>query len=521
MDQKSEDSRVSWIVLLIVSLSALITTLDSTFMNVSIKYLIVDLNTTLGIIQLIIASYALTIASLMLFGGKMQDILGRKKTFLTGAVIYGFGSFIAAISINSLMLFLGWSILEGIGAAFMIPAAISIITGSYDGEKRTFALGMRGAIAGIAAALGPLIGGFLTTFLSWRYGFALELAVIFVILILSGKIKHFPKTMDKSKLSKSGILLSIFGLSTLVIGIWSFNYPYNRPVTACLIIIGLVTLILFFLNEKGRIKRNEEPLTDIRLFKDKNFTAGTISRVIIQIAIAGSIFILPVFLQQIVETDAFSTGLALLPLTIGYLIFSIASSKLASHVQPRYIISLGFLVSIGGSIFLSYQFDLNTTIWQLVPGTFLLGTGMGLSLPLSTDVILSSTKHEKHSDASGIISTASNFGSSIGTALVGTVLIIGLFSGMTTAVTEASPGNYSEEQIQHEVDGWLQKMSTSNVSELKSNESSTLSILVNKTVRTEMKTTFQFVSLIFFIGFIASLFIRPNKTSDIPFKKKN
>ncbi len=513
MEKKSIDSKEGWLILIIVSLSTFNLTLDSTFMNVSFSYLIVDLNTTLSAIQLIIATYTLTVASLMLLGGKLQDIIGRKETFLTGAVIYGFGTIIATLSVNAIMLLFGWSILQGIGAALMTPAAVSIITGSYNGEKRTFALGMRTAIAGIAAALGPLIGGFLTTFFSWRYGFALEMVLVFVIIILSGKIKKFPKTMDKSNLDKKGVLLSIFGLSTLVIGIWSINYIRNFTISAGLIVTGLGILILFFLSENRRIKENKVPLTDIRLFKDRNFTVGTVCRVIIQLAMAGFIFILPVFLQQIVQSNAFTTGIALVPLTIGYLIFSIASSKIASRVQPRYIISLGFLVATAGSIFLSYQFNLNTTIWQLIPGTFILGAGMGLSLPLTTDVIMSSVSNKKHSDASGIISTFSNLGSSLGTALVGVVLIMGLFSGMTMAVHQTFPGKYSDEEIQGEVNGWLEEMRTSNVSELKLNENSTLSILINTTVSNEMKSTFQFVGLIFFLGFITSLFIRPLKLS--------
>jgi Na+/melibiose symporter-like transporter len=282
-------------------------------------------------------------------------------------------------------------------------------------------------------------------------------------------------------------------------------------ISSLLIFIGLLILVLFFLNENRRIKRNKEPLTDIGLFKDRNFTTGIISRVILQLAMAGTIFILPVFLQQIIQSNAFITGLALLPITIGYLLFSIVSSKIAYRIQPRFIISIGFLVATAGSILLSYQFNLNTTVWQLVPGTFLLGAGMGLALPLSTDIIMSSVSYEKHSDASGITSTFSNLGSSIGTALVGAVLIMGLFSGMNMAVNQTFPGEYSEDQIQHEVDGWLEKMRTSNVTDLKLNQHTNLFILINKTVENEMKTTFQFVGLVFFIGFLTSLFIRPLK----------
>jgi EmrB/QacA subfamily drug resistance transporter len=509
----SIDSKESWLVLITVSLSAFIITLDSTFMNVSLSYIIGDLNTTLSTVQLIILTYTLTVASLMLFGGKLQDIIGRRKTFITGAVIYGIGAFIATLSLNSMMLFVGWSILEGVGSAFMIPAVISIITGSYLGEKRTFALGVRTAIAGGAAALGPLIGGFLTSFLSWRYGFALELAIVLLVLVLSRKIKHFPPTLDKSELDKLGILLSGTGFFALVLGIWSINFLKNHFLSIGLIIMGILILILFVIGENRRIKINKEPLTDIRFFTNRNFTTGTVNRVLIQMTMAGTIFILPVFLQQIIQADAFTTGLALLPLTLGYLIFSITSSKLASNFEPRYIISSGFLMAMVASIFLSYQFNLYTSIWQLVPGTFFLGAGMGLSLPLSTDVTLSAVPLKKHSDASGLVSTFSNLGSSMGTAVVGIVLIMGLINGMTTAVTDTFPEQYTPEQIQPQVNGWLEKMSASNVTELKAHEQSHLSVLVNVTVNEEMKTTFQFVGLIFLAGFISSLFMKPLNSS--------
>ncbi|MGB9937484.1 MAG: MFS transporter [Methanobacterium sp.] len=512
--EKLDSSSPGWAVLIIVSLSAFIITIDSTFMNVAITNLVVDLDTTVTVIQLIIATYALTMASLMLLGGKMQDIIGRKKAFLLGAIIYGVGTSIAALSINSLMLLIGWSILEGIGAALMTPATASIITGSYEGKKRAFAIGIWTAIAGIAAAIGPILGGFLTTFFSWRYGFALELVIVFVILGLSGKIRYFPKTMDKSQLDKLGIILSILGLSIFVLGILSLNFTKNWIISLSIIIIGLLILGLFYIRQKRRIKKGKEPLTDIRLFKDRNFTFGNISRLIMQLALAGSVFVLPVFLQLVTGANAFTTGLVLLPLTAGLLICSIATSKLAAYFEPKYIISAGFLVAFTGSLFLSTQFSLNTELWQIIPGTFLLGVGIGLSLPLSADVVLSSASQEKQSDASGIMSTFANLGSSMGTAVIGIILIIGIFSGLSSAVNQVYPGEFTKEEIQQNIGGWVQKMQTTDIPGLKSDKASSIFKIVDLTITNAMKITFYFVSVIFLIGFITSLFIRPFKVSD-------
>ena len=168
----------SWFPLILVAFASFIITLDSTFMNVSISQLVVDLNTQVSVVQMIICFYTLTTASLMLVSSKLQDIIGKRTIFLIGAGIYGLGALIAALSQNALMLFIGWSLLEGIGGAFMTPAVVSIISGTYSGEKRTFALAISSAIVGIAAAIGPLFGGVVTTFLSWRYGFVFELLII-------------------------------------------------------------------------------------------------------------------------------------------------------------------------------------------------------------------------------------------------------------------------------------------------------------------------------------------------------
>lgn len=514
MEKISENSKVGWMVLIIVSLSTFIIVIDSTFMNVAITNLVVDLNTTVSVIQLIIATYALTMASLMLFGGKMQDIIGRKKTFLTGAIIYGIGTIIAALSINSLMLLLGWSILEGLGAALMTPATASIITGTYVGKDRAYALGIITAMAGIAAAIGPLLGGFLTTFLSWRYGFGLELVIVVVILASSGKIKYFPKTLERSQLDKLGVILSILGLSIFILGILSLNFLKNREYSLIIMFIGIIILALFYILQGRRIKNGKEPLTDIRLFKNRNFTIGNITRMIMQLALAGAVFVLPVFLQQVTGANAFQTGLALLPLTAGVLIFSIVPSKL-SRFEPRYIIASGFLISLVGSLILSYQFNLNTDLLHLIPGTFLLGSGIGLAIPVSANVVLSSASQKKQSDASGIMSTFQNLGSSLGTAFIGVILIIGIISGLAGAVDETFPGKYSEDQINENLKGWIEKMQTTSIVGLKSNESSTAFTIVNLTIRNAMKTTFHFVCLIFFIGFITSLFIRPIKGLEI------
>ena len=203
-----EESKTGWLTLIIVTLSVFIIVIDKTFLNVAISALIRDLHTNIETIQYIIAIYSLIMASLMIIGGKIQNIMGRKKTFLIGASIYGVGTIIAAASINSAMLLLGWSILEGIGAALMMPATTSIISGSYSGERRAFSLGIISSMASGAGSIGPILGGFLTTYYTWRYAFALELVVVIIILLSSRVISPFPAIAKWSDFNISGAVFS-------------------------------------------------------------------------------------------------------------------------------------------------------------------------------------------------------------------------------------------------------------------------------------------------------------------------
>ncbi len=216
-------------------------------------------------------------ASLMLIGGRLQNILGRKRTFLTGAVIYGVGTVVAALSINSTMLLIGWSILEGVGAALMMPATTSIISGSYEGERRAFALGITSSMASGAGTIGPIIGGFLTTYYSWRYAFGLELIIVLVIVLFSREISSFPPTMKWTDLNVVGAINSASGIFLFVIGILLLNNPKNWNIAPYPIIIGILLLIIFYFYQKNRINHNKEPLVDITLFKDRGFTLANIS----------------------------------------------------------------------------------------------------------------------------------------------------------------------------------------------------------------------------------------------------
>lgn len=496
----------SWLILIVLSLSAFIIAIDSTFMNVAISTLVVDLNTQLSVIQGIIAVYTLTMACLMLFGSKVMDIIGRKKAFVTGVIIYAIGTSVATISTSAGMLLIGWSILEGIGAALMMPATAAIITSKYEGKDRIFALGVWGAVGAMAAAIGPLFGGFLTTFFSWRYGFGIEVLIAIIILIYSRKITESAPILQWKDLDVIGALLAGIGFLLIVLGTLYLNSVSTWPQVAGAIGTGLVILALFFFWQKRRLKKSKEPLLDVTIFKNRNFTFGNINLLVINLGFAGALFVVPVFLQTVTGLNAFSTGLTIMPMTIAILLFAFTANKISSKIKATYLITISFLLALIGALLLSTVFSFDTTPYDVIPGLVLIGIGIGLANPLLSDIIVSSVRAERQSDASGVLNTGTNLGKSIGTALIGVILLVGTFSALATEIDKDYP-QLSDQQIKDHITGWVQSLKTTNLTALKTQQTIAAEI-VDNTIAKAMNQAFQGLSLIFFIGIILSLFIR-------------
>ncbi|WP_292472551.1 MFS transporter [Methanosphaera sp.] len=516
MDEK-EITDVTWIPLLLISLAAFIITLDSTFMNVAISQLITDLNTTVSTVQLIISFYTLITASLMLIGSRLQDIIGKKKVFLIGAGIYGIGALLAAISQNALMLFTGWSLLEGIGGSLMTPATISIASQTYKSDKRTFALAMISAMAGIAAAIGPLFGGIVTTFLSWRYGFVLELLIIIVVFIFSGKIQNFEPTLTKKDFDLTGSILLIFGLMSFVLGILLLEE--DVIITVSLVILSLVILSLFASYEYGLTKGEKTPLIDINMLKVRNLSVGTLIRLITSLAMGGSLFAISIFLQSVLKYDAFTTGLNLLPATVGILLSSIIAPKLTSKINHKTLMIVGFLISMLAATILSTRFGVNTTFSTIAPGMFLFGLGLGFVLSLGIDISLAGTKEKNQSTASGLLSTGQTLGMSMGTAIIGCMLIVGATWGLHDAVNTYAPNQINDEQFHAESQEYLQKMGQINITELQGNTGIKEQI-VNTVLTDAMKFVMSVTSAILAIGLLLTLALNDIKSYQLKRLKK-
>jgi MFS family permease len=370
--------------------------IDTTIMNVSISALVEDLNTTVSGVQAAISIYALVMAAFILIGGKLADIVGKKRIFIIGLIIYGVGTTIASFSQNLAMLIFGWSILEGIGGALMIPNIQTIVRGEYEGEDLAFSYGIIGAVGAVGAAVGPIVGGFFTTFFSWRWAFRTELLIVIIVLVLTRYITRDQLPDERPRFDFVGALLSVFGWSTIVFGVLlaqTYGFflakqpfvigsieiaPLGLSITPVLIGIGFLLILLLLAWER----RKEESGGD-GLFKPS-----------IQVGMSAAfLYIVPLMLQLSFEFTAMQTGLALMPFSISMLIFAIIGARLSSRFFANRIIQVGFILAAVGLGAVGASIQPGATPSDLVLGA-VFGMGVGLIASQILNLILSSVKPE-------------------------------------------------------------------------------------------------------------------------------
>ena len=490
----------SWIPLILVACASFIITLDSTFMNVSISQVVADLNTTVSTIQMTMAFYTLITAAFMLLSTKLQDIVGKKRLFLIGAVLYGIGTFIAAISQSDTMLFIGWAVIEGLAGALMTPATVSIISGTYSGERRTFALAIESVMAALSAAVGPLFGGIMTTFISWRYGFASELLIVIIILAMRNKIPDFEPTESKRDLDITGAIISFIGLILFVLGILMLSEDATTSIVV--IILGVIALAVFALFEIKRKRKGKVPLLDMDLFKDKNLRVGSIIILLSYIVMGGGLFVVSLFMQTVLNLNAFNTGLTTLPLTVGLLIFAAIAPSLTEKLNHKSLMAIGSIIAIIGCVILSYQFKINTTMLNLMPGMFILGSGIGFIMALSTDIALINIPDENQNNASGITTTGQTLGESMGTAIIGVILILGVMGGIANGVDTYAPEYSGNEQVHQDIFDYFEKVG--NVDDIKSENSTVINIadtVIQDSMAFVMLVTAALMAIVFVLTF--------------------
>lgn len=437
-----------WLPLIVLSSALMIIIIDTTVLNVSIRNMLTDLNTNVTNIQWVISAYSLTLAALTVTGGRLGDLFGRKKMFALGAVLFGIGSLVTSFAPTIAWVIIGNAIIEGVGAALMMPATASLLVNNYKGRDRALAFAIWGGVAASAAAVGPILGGWLTTNYSWRWAFRINLVVVILLLIGTRFIKEARDISEKIELDFVGILLSSVGLVSIVYGlIESSTYgwciakapfaifghtfaPFGLSITPIAIAFGALLLGLFALFEYKHEKNGHTPLVSLGLFKNKQFTAGSITTAMMALGQTGLFFAIPIYYQSVLGLDAFHTGLGLVPVSIAIMIGAPASLKLTKWLLPKQIIQLGFVITMAGVAVLYKTLGVHATVTDFAPGLFLYGLGMGFGFSQLSNLTLSAVSVQQSGEASGVNNTLRQVGASFGSAIIGAALIATLTSSV-------------------------------------------------------------------------------------------
>jgi MFS family permease len=433
-------SRVSGAVLPLLAITQFLMTVDSTVMNVSISALVADLDTTVTAIQAVITSYTLVMAASMITGGKLGDILGRRRALRIGLVVYAAGSGLTALSPNVVVLFLGWSVLEGLGAALIMPTVTALVAGNFSGQQRARAYGLIAASAAVAVAAGPIIGGFVTANFSWRWVFAAEVLIAAGLLIGTARIPDVA-VEERPKLDVVGALLSAAGLAMIVLGVlqsssWGWVAPRipsgpdatpqiaGISLTAWLILAGLFALWMLTVWLDHRKTRVQAPLFDPVLLENRQLRGGLSVLLTQYLVSSGLFFTVPLFLTIVLGLDAFETGIKMLPLSLALILVAPAVPRFAPHASPRRVARFGLLLLAGAALLLAFLLGEYPADAGIVTVPFLLlGAGLGLLASQLGNVIVSSEPVESSGEVGGLQYTAQNLGASLGTALIGAVVI--------------------------------------------------------------------------------------------------
>jgi EmrB/QacA subfamily drug resistance transporter len=427
----------SGLVLTTLAAGQFLMTLDSSVMNVSIATVAKDVGTTVTGIQTAITLYTLVMAMLMVTGGKVGSMLGRRRAFAIGCVIYGCGSLTTALAPNLAILILGWSLLEGIGAALIMPAIVALVAGNFPPRGRPRAYGLVMAAGAIAVAVGPLIGGFATTYFSWRWVFAGEVVIVLGILVLARRIQDAPPE-GRAKLDLVGAVLSAAGLGLAVFGVlrsseWGWITPKPggpellgvSPVV-WLIMGGLFVIWLFLTWERRLERKGAEPLVRPELLANRQLAGGLLMFTYQFLIQAGLFFTIPLYLSVALGLSAIATGVKILPLSLTLLVAAAGIPRFFANASPRRVVRLGLLAMLAGIVALFASIDVNASAEIVTVPLLLAGLGIGALASQLGSVTVSAVPDEDSPEVGGLQNTGTNLGASLGTALAGSVLIAAL-----------------------------------------------------------------------------------------------
>jgi len=429
-------------VLAILAVIQFLMTVDSSVMNVSISALVADLGTTVTAIQGVITAYTLVMAAFMISGGKVGDLLGRRRALRIGLVVYAIGSGTTAIAPNVGVLLLGWSVLEGLGAALIMPTVTVLIAGNFTGQARAKAYAAIAAASAVAVAAGPIIGGFVTANFSWRWVFAAEVLIAMAILVATKFVRDLPSD-QRPRFDLIGSVLSAAGLGFLVFGIlksssWGWVTPkvaegpdatpqlFGLSVVTWLVIGGLLLLWAFLAWQRRLAHRGGSPLVDPSLFERPQLTGGLSVLLLQYLVMMGMFFTMPLFLSIALGLDAFQTGLRMLPLSLALVVVAPSVPRLWANVGPRRVVQVGLVLMLAAALILAARFEVGAGAGVTLLPFLLMGAGMGALASQLGNVIVSAVPVQRGGEAGGLQYTAQNLGSSLGTALIGAVVIASL-----------------------------------------------------------------------------------------------
>jgi EmrB/QacA subfamily drug resistance transporter len=417
---------------------------DTSLMNVSISAVVEDLDTTVSGVQSAIALEALVSAAFILISSKVGDLIGRKKAYTIGLLLYAVGGLSMVLAQNLTAIIVFWAITGGIGASLLLPAMQSLVHGNFEGAAQRKVYALVGAAAAVAAAVGPLLGGFITTYLSWRVGFALEVVVIAVVLSGLGLVKDVPFTGDR-RVDVVGAILSVFGMGGLVLGI--LVWQEGGEAVGALLAVGALSLagLAWWLVKRRRA--GQVPLIDPGLFSSKIFRLGISGQLLQQVALGGMMIALPIFMQMVLAYSAMGAGLSLAPLSLSMFAVALLAGKRAGRRRPATLIQVGFgLLTLGALVIVPLVPRIDSG-WYLTIPLLVAGCGLGLLVSQLNNYTLAPISEERISEAAGVNSAGGSFGLSFGLALAGALMLATLAFSFTR-LSEDSPVIPADQQDQ-------------------------------------------------------------------------
>ena len=434
-------------VLVTLAAGQFLMTLDTSVMNVAIATVAEDVGTDVTGIQTAITLYTLVMATLMITGGKIGALIGRKRAFAIGCVIYGAGSFTTAIAPSLPVLLIGWSFLEGVGAALILPAIVALVAANFPPEGRPRAYGLVMAAGAIAVAVGPLIGGLFTTYLSWRLVFAGEVLIVAGILVLGRRIADEPPG-EQPRIDLVGVVLSAAGLGLAVFGVlrssvWGWVSPkpdapdlFGISATMWLILGGLFLLWMFYEWEVRLEGRDAEPLVRPSMLRNVQMVGGLKMFFFQYFVQSGVFFTVPLFLSVSLGLSAIDTGVRLLPLSITLLLAAAGIPRFRPQASPRRVVRLALLAMLAGTVVLLAAIDEDASAEIVTLPLLLLGLGIGALASQLGAVTVSAVPDELSPEVGGLQNTATNIGASLGTALAGSILIASLTASLVSGIQQ-------------------------------------------------------------------------------------